>query len=209
LVRSSAQPYTRKTRGTTDKLPGVGDAPSDDDPGWPSPGQILRALVPGYLQTLSRRGDQLVALRAVFVSFSSSLVLFGVVLAFIGTAGETHVMPWLALVLVAAVATSTGARVTAQPLDCTSEATLARTYRTRFFLTMAFSQSVALFGFVFAFIGAPVWIYDIAAVFAILRMWTAEPPTPQRLAQHQAALEASGCQVSLVAALRRTPPPRV
>ena len=187
----------------------MGTDATNEDPGWPSLGRILLALVPGYLQTINRRSDPLLALRAVFVSFSGSLVLFGVVLATLPNTRPTHVMPWLALVVVVAVVTSIGASLTMKPLNCSSASTLAGSYRTRLFLAIAFSQTVALFGFCFVFIGAPRWVYDVAAVFAILRMWTLDPPTPRRLRAHQAELTAAGCELSLVGALRRsaTPPP--
>src|SRR5262249_17440946 len=156
-------------------------------------------FVPGYFQLkVSRKGDPLLVLRSVFVSFSTSLVAFAVVLHILENPGPNHVLPWLWLVILAAGLSILFVAVTAKPLDCESETTLARTYRSRFFLAIAFSQSVALFGFVFAFIGAQTWIYDLAAAFALVRFWTVEPPTPRRLRQHQAALTASGCERSLV-----------
>jgi F0F1-type ATP synthase membrane subunit c/vacuolar-type H+-ATPase subunit K len=183
----------------------VADESLDDDPGWPSLGKILFVLVPGYLQfRMARERDQLVALRAVFLSFSMALVLFAVVLQFIGNARPTHVMPWLAILVGAAVVSVAAVRfLSAKPLDCASESRLATSYRSRFFVTIAFSESVALFAFVFAFIGAPTWIYDAGAAFALVRFSRVEAPTPQRLQQHQAVLAASGCQLSLVGALRR------
>ena len=187
----------------------MGNDPTDDDPGWPGIGRILIFFVPGALQFMHRRGDPLVTLRAVFLSFSMALVTFGVVLHIIGSPGPTRVLPFLWLVVVAAGLSIVAVAVATKPLDCTSEPKLATTYRSRFFLTIAFSQSVALFGFVFAFTGAPVWIYDLTALFALFRFWTVEPPTSQRLQQHQAALTASGCELSLIGALRRmSAPPR-
>jgi len=182
--------------------------PSDDDPGWPSLGRILLMLVPGYLQfKVGRQGDQLLTLRSVFVSFSTSLVVFAIVLHLLANPGPNHVLPWLWLVVLAAGMSIVSVAVTTKPLDCESDAKLAASYRSRLFLTIAFSQSVALFGFVFAFIGAQTWIYDVAAAFALFRFWTVEPPTPQRLRQHQAALTAAGCDRSLVGAIRRMPRP--
>lgn len=193
--------------GLPDDTERVGQQPTDDDPGWPSVAQVLRALTPGYLQIGSRKGDQLIALRSIFVSFSVTLVAFAVVLQLIGNRGPNHVLPWLWLLAVAAGLSITAIAVLTKPLDCSSEAKLAVAYRNRFFLTIASCESVALFGFVFAFIGAPTWIYDLGAAFALSRFWTVDPPTPRRLQQHQAALATSGCELSLVGALRRTIPP--
>ena len=41
------------------------------------------------------------------------------------------------------------------PLDCASETALAMSYRSRYFTTISFNQSVALFAFVFTFLGGP------------------------------------------------------
>ena len=67
--------------------------------------------------------------------------------------------------------------VTSRPLDCSTDAMLAGSYRTRFFATIAVTEAVALLGFVFTFIGAPAWTFDAGAVFAILRLWTTNAPT--------------------------------
>jgi F0F1-type ATP synthase membrane subunit c/vacuolar-type H+-ATPase subunit K len=187
----------------------VGDEPLDEDPGWPTLGMILLGLVPGMgirLATRTGRNDPLVALRAVFLSFSSALVLFGVVLAFLDVPNGP-VLPWLAYVIVSAAASVVAVQVTVKPLDCSSAATLATSYRQRFFLVIAFSESVALFAFVFTFIGGPRWIYDVGGVFALYRFWTVFPPTRAGLAHDQERVTAAGCELSLVRALRSSPPP--
>jgi hypothetical protein len=82
---------------------------------------------------------------------------------------------------------------------------LAGSYRTRFFQRIAFAQSVALFGFVFAFIGAPFWVYYLGAAFTLACFWIVAAPTRTALANDQRELDARGCVLSLVAALLRTP----
>jgi F0F1-type ATP synthase membrane subunit c/vacuolar-type H+-ATPase subunit K len=184
----------------------VGDEHADDDPGWPSIGLILLALAPGFgMQVLKRRtqGEPILMLRSVFLSFSGALVLFGVVLAFIGNnQGPTHVMPFLAILAVGAAFNVFAVRYGVKPLDCSSSPALAKSYRSRFFLVIAYTESVALFGFVFAFIGGPTWIYYVGAAFALFRFWTVVPPTRAGLQRDQDALNARGCELSLVAALR-------
>jgi hypothetical protein len=179
----------------------------EDDPGWPRGVSAFRFLIPGLLQRRIRQGagDGLLLMRQVMESFSASLVLLGVVLVFIKTKSGSA-LPWIAILAVIAVASIVITRSVERPLDCASLITLARSYRTRFFLRIAFAQCVALFGFVFAFIGGPKWVYDAGAVFSLVRFWTDIAPTRSALADEQRKLEARGCALSLVAALRTTPP---
>jgi hypothetical protein len=185
-----------------------------DDPGWPSGAALLffLFLVPGARQRYERRhrsDDGLIILRGVFLNFSVSLVLFGVALAFLDTHTKGAVLPWLPLLAAAAVV-SVGvvAILTNRPLDCSSPTALAAAYRARMFVTIAFTEQVALFGFVFAFIGGPKLIYDLGAAFALLRLWTSYPPTRAQLMREQEKLAAHGCDTSLIAALRAPRPPR-
>jgi hypothetical protein len=69
------------------------------------------------------------------------------------------------------------------------------------------AEAVALFGFIFTFIGGPVWTFDAAAAFAILRLWTTNAPTRSGLLRDQDALNAQACGRSLIQAIRSTPPP--
>jgi F0F1-type ATP synthase membrane subunit c/vacuolar-type H+-ATPase subunit K len=191
----------------------VGDEPATEDPGWPSIRYVLLALIPGVGIQLAkrRRADALVALRSVFLSFSGALVLFGVVLAVLGLPNGP-VMPWLPILVAYAAASVLAVRFFVKPLDCSSPSKLAESYRTRFFLVIALSESVALFAFVFTFIGGPRWIYYVGGAFSIYRFWTVAPPTPSGIARDQARLEASGCELSLISALRggpSGPPPSV
>jgi F0F1-type ATP synthase membrane subunit c/vacuolar-type H+-ATPase subunit K len=174
-----------------------------DDPGWPT---IWTVMFPWPRRRATK--DGLISLRLVFLAFSLALVLFAFELALIDDA-DGPVAPWLPLLAVLAAFSIAATRVfVARPLDCSSEARLAQTYRTRFFVAIGLAESVALLGFVFAFIGGPRWIYDAGAAFSLFRFWTVAPPTRTRLARDQARLDASGCDLSLVAVLRSTPPPK-
>jgi hypothetical protein len=98
------------------------------------------------------------------------------------------------------------ARFAEKPLDCASDQQLSGTYRTRFFLRIAFGESVALFAFVAVFTGAPLWMYYAGATVSLIWFWTRAAPTRTALARDQEALNAAGCSRSLVAALRTVPP---
>jgi hypothetical protein len=183
-----------------------------DDPGWPPVTGVLLMLIPGAQLWHLRRlqaGDPLVVLRATFLSFSLALIMFGVVLALIGDLPNGPVVPWVPLLIALSVASIVSVHVVVRrPLVCTSETALAESYRRRFFLTIGFTEYVALFAFVFTFLGGPAWIYDAGGAFALIRFWTTSAPTRAALMRDQDTLHAHGCALSLIAALRTTPPRR-
>lgn len=183
----------------------------DEDPGWPRGISLLAFLVPGMAQMAMRRarGEHgLLVLRRVLVTFSMSLVLIGVVLVVLPSSDNASVFPWLLFLVGLAIVSLGAGRLAEKPLDCTTDASLADTYRTRFFLRIAFAESIAMFAFVFTFIGAVKWIYFVGGAIALVRFWTAAAPTRASIAQDQQELNASGCTRSLVGALRDPPPPR-
>jgi len=52
-----------------------------------------------------------------------------------------------------------------RPLDCSDDPSLAASYRTRFFLRLAFSETIALLGFVGFILTGRWWVYPVGAVF--------------------------------------------
>jgi F0F1-type ATP synthase membrane subunit c/vacuolar-type H+-ATPase subunit K len=179
----------------------------DDDPGWPRSISVFLLLVPGALQWYLRRHgsrDGLVMLRQLFLTFSFSVVAFGVVIAFVQLPDDA-VVPWLPALAAITLVVLVAGRFAEKALDCTGDHALSTSYRQRFFLRIAFPESIALFGFVFVFIGAARWIYYVAAAVTLLCFWTGAAPTRGALARDQEQLNASGCARSLVAALRVPP----
>lgn len=185
---------------------------TDDDPGWGiSWRTFLFALIPGGGIAHQRRAaepgpdvDGLILLRQVFVSFVIALVLIGVVVVFLDRSGEAPADPpttlAVALLAVGAVVSRLGPRLE-RSLDCTSNGTLAATYRMRFFLRLAFSEVAALLGFVAFFLTYAAWAYPVgAAITAVGFMHAA--PTAANLSAEQQQLTAQGCGRSLVSALR-------
>jgi len=175
-----------------------------EDPGWPLDWRVLIVIIPGGLQWLARRtqsGDTLTMLRNVFVSFASSVVLFGVIVTFVSVPQRGPSWEWvLPLLAIAALALGVS-RAVERPLDCSSDSRLAGSYRTRFFLRMAFTQSVALAAFVMYFLDGPRWIYYLGAAISLARM-ASQAPTSGALVRDQDTLVMEGCTRSLVAALR-------
>ena len=181
---------------------------SGEDPGWGSPWKMLLMLLPGGVRLAARgASDGLQLLRMVFVSFSSAIVLFAVVLLLIG-GGQVEdgpsPGPWGLGLAAYGVAALGATRLIERPLACDSDMALANSYRTRFFVRLAFSESVALFGFVLVFMVGPVWLYLLGAAFTAVG-FARLAPTRANLERDQEALQAAACGRSLVGALRGNP----
>jgi F0F1-type ATP synthase membrane subunit c/vacuolar-type H+-ATPase subunit K len=193
----------------------AGALPEDlhEDPGWRGAWKALGyGPLMGVAPQLVGRGaaDPLLVTRRVFLSFPLMLVAFGVVLVFIypmgGEAedGDGAAM-WAAAVVVVGLGSMVLARVLSRPLDTSSDAALASSYRTRMFLRIAFAETPALLGFVVTFIepGA-LWVYGLGCVFAAPGFVYAAP-TRRQLEQEQERLMDAGSPRSLVFALRSPP----
>lgn len=185
----------------------------DDDPGWPVSPRLLLSLIPGIGLAFHLRGrgtkqrDGLVTLREIFISFSVAIVLIGVWMAFLypSTRSDGDPQVGLALGLAGAGALSVlGGSWGEHPLDCADERRLAGSYRTRFFLRVAFSEAAALFGFVGFFLADTWWSYPVGASITALGFARAAP-TAAKLRRDQQRLAEKGCCQSLVRALRTVP----
>jgi F0F1-type ATP synthase membrane subunit c/vacuolar-type H+-ATPase subunit K len=177
----------------------------NEDPGWRVSWRVLWFLVPGTAQRALRSApDGLDATRTLFISFCSSLILFGVVIAFIGDKNATAGIGWLIAIAAWGVASYVVTGAFERPLDCSGPRELGTAYRNRFFLRIAFSESVALFGFVATFAGGPWWAYYFGLPFAVAGLARAAPSV-RNIAADQQRLSAAGCAESLVAALRLPP----
>jgi hypothetical protein len=154
---------------------------------------------------LSRSGgeDGLTALRALFVTFAASLGLIGIVVGLLADGRTRSSMSGRSgalLVTAVGVATVLLARFVPRPLDCHSDASLAGSYRSRFFLRLAFAQGAGLCGFVAFFLTAHPAMYPLALIFSAAG-YISLAPTAARLDADQQALDI-GCGRSLVLALR-------
>jgi hypothetical protein len=189
----------------------AGATGSDGDPGWrPALKASLWTLIPGLglVRARSQRGagdpDGLVQLRSILVSFASSLVLIGIVVAFLAGGDTRSSMSGeagAALVVAAGTVALLLVRFVPRPLDCSSDVTLAASYVTRFFLRLGFSEAAGLVGFVGFFLTANPAMYPLGLAFtAVGFAWLA--PTAAHLEADQEDLHAAGCSRSLVAAVR-------
>jgi hypothetical protein len=186
----------------------------DDDPGWRlSPWQLVVLLVPvagmAYRRRLIARegADGLLVIRLLFLSFASSLVVFGFLVILVGDLdGTVSPNTYAAGLVPAGILTLLAPELLRRPLDCTSETSLASTYRTTFFLRIAFAESAALFGFVGTFVTGARWMYFVGAAFTAVGMARAAP-TRGSFERMQAELGSAGCHRSLIAAIRGTAAP--
>jgi F0F1-type ATP synthase membrane subunit c/vacuolar-type H+-ATPase subunit K len=190
--------------------------PGANDPGWrPALGGSLWGLVPSIgiarTQAKVRRGelDGLVALRSLFIAFATALVLVGVVVVVLWTTadlegsldgGPVAVAVGLAGLVLLVASTVVGR------LDGTSEASLAESYRRRFFLRMGLSESAALLGFVGFILTDNPAIYPLGAAFSAVG-FALLAPTAANLARDQEALRRDGTRTLLLQALRASAPP--
>lgn len=186
-----------------------------DDPGWSlSWRSFLWLLVPGVgikraSASPGAQADGLALLRQVFLSFCVAIVLFGVVLAFIHSDSEPLSDPSTegaaGLLAMAAVGMLIEPRLE-KPLNCDDDPSLAASYRTRFFLRIAFSEAAALFGFVGFFLTYAWWPYPVGAAMTAIGFIRAAP-SRRNLTRDQDDLIQRQCGRSLVGALRFTSPP--
>lgn len=177
------------------------------DPGW---GKAIRRAAPviliPFLWPLALRPrpdvEGLTGIRILYLHFAWALVMFLVVLLFI------H--PWAAdappVSLVAFLLGTCGFAFIGfswswrKPIEGTTQDAVAGSYRTIFFLQMAFAQAAALFGFVSTFLIGAVWPYLVGLGVSAIAFWMMAPAR-RELDRRQQQLTLQGSGVSLIDAL--------
>lgn len=149
----------------------------------------------------------LMVLRALFAAVVAAVVAIGVAVAILGDMKEGDDEPTgVALAIVAGVGCLTLLlrRVVSRPLDPSSPASLAASYRTRLILRLAVAESAALIAFAIGMSLGPWWVYYLGAAFAFVGMAMAAP-TQRNLGRDQDALSLAGHELSLLDALSGPP----
>jgi hypothetical protein len=183
-----------------------------DDPGW---GPALTAFIPmiGVAIASNRRRQHpngLILVRQLFLSFVWSVVLFGFVLTLLQLSPDDASMPSgtaMVGVGVLALVVLVLRRLAMRPLDGSSEAQLAQTWRTRFFLLIGLGELPALAGFIAAFQAGSVAPYFLGAA-ATGVLWVRAAPTAGHIARDQEALRDQSSPLSLLAVLSTWTPRR-
>jgi len=184
-----------------------GDADEEwgDDPGW-RPSLVVLIPYAGMLFTRGKRRDPITTLRDLYLAFVSALALFGFVLSFIAPFRSEHNgLGWAIAIGALALVNLAMVRWVERPLSCDSDEALAGSYRTRLFVRLAFAESSALLAFVASFMINGNWIYFFGfacSLPAFIRL----APTKLAFVRDQDELTGRGCALSLMEAIRRTPP---
>ncbi len=196
---------------------------SADDPGWRGAlGTSWAIFVPGAIQWRMRkatdRGESnLVALRSLWIAFTTSVGLVGVVvvilsvLAGYGSESDDGPRPvGLGITLTiagAVVSLAAGEWLRRRPLDGSSLSALADSYRKAFFLQVAAANAASLVAFVGFIVSGVGWLYLIGLVVTWGQL-VLVAPTARHLEQAQAELRRRGSRLRLLDALALPPPPR-
>jgi hypothetical protein len=182
----------------------------EDDPGW---GFTWKSVPMMFVPSLAMRRmardpsqDALLVLRSLFLTFCAAIVFIGGVTVTLGDMTNGKQRPGLSvtIAIVVGCACLLAQHFLPRPLDCTSPQSLAGSYRTRFFLRLAFAESAALIGFVLNILFGPWWVYFVAAIFTAIG-FARLAPTRRHLEQDQEELSRNGCLLSLTSALRAAP----
>lgn len=158
-------------------------------------------------------GTPLATMRTLVATLMGSLVVFGVVTAFV--LPRTYPSPLLALglgvlaVVAFAAAELVGYKVPAvEPgagQDRTRPGVLAA-FQAALFLRFALCEAVGILGLVVAFVQRSWWAYVIAAVYALALVWWHCWPSDRLVAKVEAAFDRSGGRSHLADALHGREP---
>ena len=176
------------------------------DPGWGKPVRrfLPLALMPMLVVNRSSGGEPpILTLRTAFLAFVGGLFGFLIVLLLLfplTSDGPTDPVVY-ALVGIGPFTLLAVPWARRRLVDtCAPPAELAEVYRTTMFLSIAFVESAALFGFVASFLADAAWPYVVGFAVALVG-FAAIAPTDGRLRGLDDALARRGCHPSLRAGI--------
>jgi hypothetical protein len=174
------------------------------DPGWPRGAQLAWMLVPltGYGMRRWLARDGLVSLRQLFLKFASIWFWIGILVLLFQPAGGSLTTGWIAVVVVLGIAVAVAVvLIRTRALDCSSATALGGRYKSRVLTATAVAQASVVGGFVCTFMADTERVYFLVVPFAVVALAIAAPSV-RDMRRSQARLDAGGCTLSLVAALR-------
>jgi len=185
---------------------------TSEDPGWRLAFRVAWGAVISLLDFFARRrikrtsANELIALRAQFLTAVSPLFLFLAILPAVGSNSRPDNVHWL-LFFVAGYGVLCLANILwlrRRPLMTNTPQTLAASYKAVMFIGIGCADSVALFGFVGIFIGGTIWLYLLGLAFALPGL-ALIGPTRADIERRQQQIAAQGSSLSLLEALMAPP----
>jgi hypothetical protein len=184
-----------------------------EDPGW-RPALIALVPIVGIRIAASRRRNHpasgLVVVRQLFLTFALAIAMFGFVLTQLDLSSADASMSSVTVMVVvgaiAFVALVLGP-IVERPLDGSDVGRLAETWRTRFFVRIAFGEAPALAGFAGAFLAGSISPYVLGAS-ATAVIFARSAPSARQIAKDQDGLDERGSSLSLATVLATWSPKR-
>jgi hypothetical protein len=159
---------------------------------------------------MNRDADGLRVIRLVFAAVLLALSLFIYMLyAITEEAGTARVPAWVApsVAVYGLGAVAAVSWLRSRPLDISDAASLAGSYRRVFYRSLWLAESAAWVGFGVVFLTSELWPYLEGLAFALVGL-ALIAPTGRDLERRHQQITAQGSPLSLVEALRTTPPGR-
>lgn len=206
--RISPSSQSEAVGGSTESLRPV------EDPGW-RPALIALVPIVGVRIAASRRRNHpasgLVEARQLFLAFALAIVMIGFVLTLLDLLpADAPMSSGTVMVLVGALAfvALVLGPIVERPLDGSSLGRLEETWRTRFFVRIAFGEAPALAGFAGALLAGSTSPYILSAA-ATAVMFARAAPSARNIAKDQEGLNDRGCSLSLLTVLAAWSPKRL
>ncbi len=179
-----------------------------NDPGWSG---VWPSALWGFIPMIGlhrvRRARGIESLRSIFVSYIAGVVLFGIPLAFVArhSSSDATTTACIGAVFVAGVVSIAAVTMfQRRPLDASSPARLADTYRSNFFLKLAFAEFIALVGFTLTFVSGRFVVYPVAVALSLVAFAVAAP-TRADITRRQHEIGVSGSPLDLLQVLQTEP----
>jgi hypothetical protein len=179
------------------------------DNGWVDPGwrPALRSVLNSRDKKKEKDVDGLTQTRILFLSLLiSGLLILWVLYYIVSGFGEIDAGQALLIVVLGLLGIRGAGWARNRPLDVTTAARLAGSYRTGFFLGFAFAEAPLLIAVAISVINDELWPFVVVFPLYVVGMIVAAP-SRANLARVQQRITSLGSSLSIVAALMQPAPP--
>lgn len=167
---------------------------------------------PGWRGVFGGGGGRLSVLRLILCAVTFGVLALVAVVAVLeasdGADGSASIDAGAAVVgviVVGVAALAIGEVIGRRQLDCSTDAALANSYSSRFFLRMAVAELPSLIGLAAYFMSRSVEPFAIGVLFSLVALQRSAP-TVKRVAAETDRLQTGGCGRNLVLVLRSAAP---